>query len=430
MLELLGILVFAAGLLFSIAWHEIGHLLPAKKFGVKVTQYMVGFGPTLWSRNKGETEYGIKAIPMGGYIRMVGMFPPKADGTKDDSLGRFGTMIESARVDALAEIEPGEEARAFYNLSAPKKLTIMFGGPFMNLILAFVLFIAVFSGFGLPKPVPTVSSITACVPTDSNPSGIASVDGSCADGEVTSATTLGLQAGDVITAINGTPIKNWGDIGTALQPLAGSNADVTYVRDGISVTKNVKIATLNYTDDSGKPVSRGFIGMSPSTQWEKQSPTVVPGVMGTMMKETFTRLFDLPKKVVQTGVDLVTGNERDANGPVSVVGIGRISGQVAASGVMDTRTKLATMVELLASVNLLLFVFNMVPLLPLDGGHIAGAIYEGIRRQVARFTGRKKLPGPADTAKMLPVAYVVSLFLVVMSVVIILADIFNPLNLG
>ena len=161
MLELIGILVFVFGLLFSIALHELGHLTPAKKFGVKVTEYMVGFGPTLWSRHKGETEYGFKAIPLGGYIRIIGMFPPRADGTnRADSQGRFGTMIEDAREDALSEIEAGEEDRAYYNLSVPKKLTIMFGGPFMNLILAAALFAAVFSGFGMPKPVPTVQDIS------------------------------------------------------------------------------------------------------------------------------------------------------------------------------------------------------------------------------------------------------------------------------
>jgi membrane-associated protease RseP (regulator of RpoE activity) len=152
--------------------------------------------------------------------------------------------------------------------------------------------------------------------------------------------------------------------------------------------------------------------------------------MASMTKDMLTGLLEMPQMVVQTGVDMVSGNERDADGPVSVVGIGRISGDIAASGEMDTRAKAATLIELLASVNLLLFVFNMVPLLPLDGGHIAGALYEGIRRQLARIRGRKVLPGPADTAKLLPVAYVVSMFLVVMSVVIILADIFNPLSFG
>lgn len=431
MLELFGILVFAGGLLFSIALHELGHLTPAKKFGVKVTQYMVGFGPTLWSKRKGETEYGFKAIPLGGYIRMIGMFPPRADGSsRADSQGRFGTMIEDARQDALAEIEPGEESRAFYNLSVPKKLTVMFGGPFMNLVLAAALFTAVFSGFGLPKPVPTVQDISVCVPSDSNPTGIASVDGSCGDGEKTTAASLGLQPGDTIKSVNGQAIANWEDIAKSLADLAGKTVPVVVTRDGVDTTTSVLISTLQYTDEDGNPAERGFIGMSPSIAWETQSPTVVPRVMGTMMKETFTRLIDMPIMVVKTGVDMISGNDRDVNGPVSVVGIGRISGDIAASGAMDTKAKAATLVELLASVNLLLFVFNMVPLLPLDGGHIAGALFEGIRRQLARIRGRKVLPGPADTAKLLPVAYVVSMFLVMMSVVIILADVFNPLSLG
>lgn len=430
MLEFIGILVFAFGLLFSIAWHELGHLGPAKKFGVRVTQYMVGFGPTLWSRKKGETEYGFKLIPMGGYIRMIGMFPPRADGTSRESLGRFGTMIESARDEALAEIQPGEEGRVFYNLSVPKKLVVMFGGPFMNLFLAFILFVGVFAGLGTPSPIPTVQETSACVPTDTNPTGIASVDGSCGDGEVTTAALLGLEVGDKITNINGVAINEWSDVATALQNLGGKESQVTFSRAGVNQTKQVKIATLNYTDEKGNAATRGYIGMAPQIIWEKQSPAVVPGVMGNMIKETFTRLFELPKLVAQTGLDLVQGNARNENGPVSIVGIGRISGEVAASGAMDPKGKAATLIELLASVNLLLFVFNMVPLLPLDGGHIAGALYEGIRRQIARITGRKKIPGPADTAKLLPVAYVVSLFLVAMSLVIVLADIFNPLNLS
>lgn len=392
---------------------------------------MVGFGPTVWSRTKGETEYGVKAIPLGGYIRMVGMFPPNADGeATSDSRGRFGTMIEDARQDALAEIAPGEEDRAFYNLSVPKKLTIMFGGPFMNLVLAALLYVAVFAGFGMPQAIPTVAETSACVQSESNPSGIASVDGGCGEGAATTATLLGLQRGDELTNIDGHEIAKWSDVSASLQDIANKETKVTFVRDGQSITKTVVIAELKYTDENGQPASRGYIGMLPERIWVKESPAVVPGVMATMMKETFIRLFDMPNMVAQTGIDMIRGNDRNVDGPVSVVGIGRISGEIAATDYMDTRGKAATLVELLASVNLLLFVFNMVPLLPLDGGHIAGALFEGIRRQIARLKRHKILPGPADTAKLLPVAYVVSMFLVVMSVVIILADIFNPLHIG
>ena len=125
MLSLLGVLIFSLGLLASIALHEIGHMVPAKKFGVKVPQYMVGFGPTLWSRTKGDTEYGIKGIPLGGYIRMIGMFPPNPKGVQDrEHLGRIGLMIETAREEVLSEISPEDEPRTFYRLSVPNFLKI------------------------------------------------------------------------------------------------------------------------------------------------------------------------------------------------------------------------------------------------------------------------------------------------------------------
>ena len=180
MLTLLGILIFAVGLLASIALHELGHMAPAKKFGVKVPQYMVGFGPTLWSRKKGETEYGIKGIPLGGYIRMIGMFPPNPKGVQDrEHLGRMGLMIEDARDEVLSEIAPEDEHRTFYRLSVPKKLTVMFGGPFMNLVIATILFTISLSVIGRPEVTTTVSEVIACVPTSANPNGIASTSGTC-----------------------------------------------------------------------------------------------------------------------------------------------------------------------------------------------------------------------------------------------------------
>ncbi|MGL5860966.1 MAG: site-2 protease family protein, partial [Phycicoccus sp.] len=133
----LGVLFMAVGIAGSIALHEVGHLVPAKRFGVRVTQYMVGFGPTVWSRRRGETEYGVKAIPLGGYIRMIGMFPPRpgeSPGTvRASSTGRFSQLVDEARAATLEEVRPGDENRVFYKLSVPKKLAIMLGGPVMNL---------------------------------------------------------------------------------------------------------------------------------------------------------------------------------------------------------------------------------------------------------------------------------------------------------
>ena len=139
----LGILIFVIGLLFSIAWHELGHLSTAKLFKIRVPQYMVGFGPTVWSRKKGETEYGVKAIPLGGYIRMIGMFPPRPGqdpGTvRVSSTGRFSQLVDEARAASLEEVRPGDENRVFYKLSVPRKVVVMLGGPVMNLLIGVVL---------------------------------------------------------------------------------------------------------------------------------------------------------------------------------------------------------------------------------------------------------------------------------------------------
>lgn len=434
MLTALGILIFAVGLLLSIALHELGHLAPAKKFGVKVPQYMVGFGPTLWSKVKGETEYGIKGIPLGGYIRMIGMFPPNPKGVQDpEKLGRMGQLIESAREEVLAEISPEDEKRTFYRLSVPKKLTVMFGGPFMNLVIATILFTISLSVIGRPVVSTTVSDVVACVPTSANPNGIASTSGTCEGGKSTPASEIGLAPGDKLLIVNGIEISAWEDLGTALSDQAGNVVDVTYLTSsGETVTKNVEVAALESPvfgdngDATGEFTVRGFLGISPSFELEQSPVTEVPGFMATVTTSSIAALMDFPARVFGLAGDLFTESPRDPEGPVSVIGIGRISGQIASSDEVPTIYKAGDLITVLASVNLFLFVFNMVPVLPLDGGHIAGALYEGARRQIARVR-KKPLPGSVDTAKMLPVAYVMSLVLLAMSAIVILADIVKPI---
>jgi membrane-associated protease RseP (regulator of RpoE activity) len=434
MLTLLGILIFAIGLLLSIALHELGHMAPAKKFGVKVPQYMVGFGPTLWSKVKGETEYGLKGIPLGGYIRMIGMFPPNPKGVQDpEKLGRMGQMIEAAREEVLAEISPEDEPRTFYRLSVPKKLTVMFGGPFMNLVIATILFTISLSVIGRPVVSTTVSDVVACVPTSANPNGIASTSGTCEGGESTPASEIGLAPGDKLLTVNGVEISAWEDLGTALSDQAGNVVDVTYLTSsGETITKNVEVAALESPvfgdngDATGEFTIRGFLGVTPSFELEQSPVSEVPGFMATVTASSISALMEFPARVLGLAGDLFTEAPRDPEGPVSVVGIGRISGQIASSEEVPTIYKAGDLITLLASVNLFLFVFNMVPILPLDGGHIAGALYEGARRQIARVR-RKPLPGPVDTAKMLPVAYAMSLVLLAMSAIVILADIVKPI---
>jgi len=210
----LGVVLFVVGVAVSIGLHEVGHLVPAKKFGVKVTQYFVGFGNTIWSRRKGETEYGVKAIPLGGYVKLVGMLPPDPDsGSTGDQLrlrksntGMFTQIISDARAAEYELVEPGDEKRLFYRLPWWKKVIVMAGGPTVNLVLAFLLFGGVFMLHGIDKPTTTVDEVSDCViaATEEN------LDRACTPADpVAPARQAGLQPGDEILAINGVEVTSW-----------------------------------------------------------------------------------------------------------------------------------------------------------------------------------------------------------------------------
>lgn len=423
MLEALGIALFIVGLLVSIALHEIGHLVPAKRFGVRVTQYMVGFGPTVWSRRVGETEYGLKALPFGGYIRMVGMFPPR-DG-RPRPAGRVGALIEQAREDSLAEIAPGEHHRAFYHLSVPRKLAVMTGGPLMNLALSAVLFGLALSVVGTPTPTLTVARAVACVPTAANPTGMASTDGSCTGSAAAGASVAGITGGDRIVSVAETEVTTWSQISPALRGRQGETVTVVIERAGQQLVLPVVVGVV----DDPQVGQRAFIGVTPTFVPHTVPVSEVPGVMWGMSLRAGKAIVTWPVAVSDTATSLFTSDPRDPNGPVSVVGVGRISGQVAADSRTEARYKAVTYLQLLASMNLFLFLFNLLPILPLDGGHVAGAVYEGARRMVWRVRGKGR-PGAADTAKLVPVAYAVSLILLAMSLVVMIADVIKPISLG
>lgn len=430
MLFIVGIVAFAFAILFSIAWHELGHMLPAKKFGVKVTQYMVGFGPTMWSKHKGETEYGVKWIPFGGYIRMIGMFPPGPDGTvRASSTGRLATMIEEARSDAQAEVlTPEDEKRTFYNLTVPKKMVVMLGGPVMNLILATILFSIVMVGFGTPAQTLKVSEVSPCTPTVSSPTG------QCVSGSVPSpAAGSGLEAGDVVTAYNGTQVSSWDDMSALVRASSAGPATITVDRNGqpITLTAQIQVANRPVVKD-GQPTSQvapqGFFGMSPTRVLQRQPITAVPGQMWSLSIRTGEAVIAIPSKMLGVAKAAFGNSPRDPNGPVGVVGVTRISGEVAAAKEVPVQWRVAQFLGLIASLNLFLFLFNLIPLLPLDGGHVAGALWEGVRRQIAKLRHRPD-PGPVDVARLLPVAYVMAFFLVGMSALLLYADVVNPVRL-
>jgi len=224
---LIGVLVLVVGLIVSIALHEIGHLVPAKRFGVKVSEYFVGFGPTLWSRRRGETDYGIKAVPLGGFVRMVGMYPPARAGTpaRRRRDGR-ATLVEEAREYALAEVRPGEERRTFYALSVPKKLVVMLGGPVMNLLIAVVLLAVILVGFGTPAYTTTLSNVQECLPADPAATECA------ADDPAGPGAVAGLRPGDTVLSWGGTPVESWDEVRAAIADGGAGPAAVVIERDG------------------------------------------------------------------------------------------------------------------------------------------------------------------------------------------------------
>ncbi len=440
MLEVLGILLFALLIALSIALHEVGHLVPAKKFGLRVPDYMVGFGPTLWSKVRGETRYGIKAIPLGGYIRMVGMLPPAKDDpqgrSRSMSTGRFATLVAQAREASFDEVLPGDENRLFYKLPVYKRVIIMLGGPTMNLVLAFVFFAIVLVGIGLPQPSLTVAAVVPCTPTLASPSGEALPSGACPQGTVqTPAALAGLQEGDEVVSVGNRTAATWEEVTDWI--VANPNTSTTLVVQRAEGQVALPLAIAEVTRpiydengaETGESQTVGFLGMRPSFGYVQQPISAVPAFMWDITVRSVQALISLPVRLYELVSDtLIGGQDRAMDGPVSVVGASRLGGEIAS---MDSpiTDKAATFLGLAASLNLFLFLFNLLPVLPLDGGHVAGALYEGIKRRFARFRGKPD-PGPVDTARLLPVAYVVAGVLLAMGVIVIWADIVKPISLG
>jgi membrane-associated protease RseP (regulator of RpoE activity) len=440
MLEVVGILLFALLIGLSIALHEVGHLVPAKKFGLRVPDYMVGFGPTIWSKVRGETRYGIKAIPLGGYIRMVGMLPPAKDDpegrSRSMSTGRFATLVAQAREASFDEMLPGDENRLFYRLPVHKRVIIMLGGPVMNLVLAFFLFTIVLVGIGLPQPSLMVAAVVPCTPTVLQPTGDSLPSGVCPEGTVvTPAAQAGLQPGDEIVSVGNQTATTWEGVTDWI--LANPNVETTLVvnrgEGQISLPLAVAEVTRPIYDENGAETGEsqtvGFLGLRPTFEYERQSITTVPGFMWDITVRSVEALISLPIRLYELVTEtLIGGQERALDGPVSVVGASRLGGEIAA---MDSpiTSKVATFLGLAASLNLFLFLFNLIPVLPLDGGHVAGALYEGTKRKWSRFRGKPD-PGPVDTARLLPVAYVVAFALMAMGVIVIWADVVKPISLG
>jgi len=447
LLYLLGVDVFAVAILASIGLHELGHLIPAKAFGGKVTQYFIGFGPTVWSRQVGETEYGVKAIPLGGYVKIVGMLPPGAEQLVDEvevdehgnqvlrvrksNTGMFTQLVSEARAAEWELVRPEDSDRLFYKMAWWKKVVVMGGGPLVNIAIAFLIFTGVFATFGNPGDPTTeltLSQVQACViPADEN-------GRTCTADEIASSPTpayaAGLEAGDRVLAFNGTRISDWAQFQRLIRANDDGAAEIVVDRGGERLTLHTrtKVQPRFLDADSTKKTEVGFLGVTPESHPTTGGVVYTTTQMGHMTVQVVKSLATLPVKVWGVAKAIVGIEKRDPEGPVSIVGGGRLAGETAAHTEISVQSKVISLLMLVAGFNFFIGMLNLVPLLPLDGGHVASALWEAVRRARARLL-RRPDPGYVDAAKLLPVAYVVASALLVMGLVLIVADLVVPVHL-
>lgn len=420
MANVLGILLISAMLVISIALHEAGHLMTAKHYGMKVTQYFIGFGPKIFSFRRGETEYGLKAIPAGGFCKIVGMTPLEGEnGEPPPDMRAAGAAARSMPTRTEPDVR-----RLFLTFPARQRVVVLVAGSTMHFLLAIVLtFAALAIGGDLthdPGPSLKVQTVSSCLQVRS--------DGSCPSGASPSPARLaGLRTGDVITAVNGRQVRDWTAFTTQVKSSAGTPLAVTLQRAGQPVAVTLTPQAANRTTASGATVRVGFVGISPGyLPYPTYSPVAAaahtPGVLGTYISGTFTKLDRYPRSVAH----LIEGKQRTSSDLAGVVDIARIGGDIAAAP-QPTRVKAGDLLLIGASVNFFVGVFNLLPLLPLDGGHVAIIGFENLRAWLARRLGRPD-PGRVNPLTVLPVAYVVVAAFVGLSLLLVYAGFFNPIQ--
>jgi membrane-associated protease RseP (regulator of RpoE activity) len=396
-MDAIGVIIFVVALLVSVMLHETGHFVLAKKFGMKVTRYFVGFGPTIWSTWRGETEYGIKALPLGGFVKIVGMH------SLDDP------------------DDPEDEPRAFRSHPAWQRILVLCAGSAMHFLLALVLAFGLALGVGIANDnVTQLGTISPCVPTSLS----AYDNGTC--GSPTAAASpaklAGLRVGDTVTALDGHQVSNFTQLTDLIRPLPpGTPVTITVRRDGKLVNLHTKLASV-----SGR--SGSYLGVGPAVVFQVASPLGAIEYSGTTFGQVLVGSAQAVAALPAALPKLFAKNRSStAGGQVSsVVGAAEATGTEVASN-QGWQYKVSFVLLLVISLNIFVGAFNMLPLLPLDGGHIAVIIYERIRAWLARLRGRPD-PGLANMAKLLPVSFSLFLIVVFFSLVLVLADIVNPVN--
>jgi membrane-associated protease RseP (regulator of RpoE activity) len=395
----LGVIGFIVALLVSVTLHEGGHFFTARHFGMKASRFFVGFGPTVWSFRRGETEYGFKAIPAGGFVKIDGMTP-------------------------LEDVQPGDEDRAFWKFPARQRAVVLSAGSFMHFVLALVLVYVVVLAVGVPeKDPPVVGTVTKCVA--SGTSFACSADGA------TPAPAAGvLKPDDRLVAINGKPVSTWTDAVTVIQHSAGEDLALTVRRDGHDVTVSVRptLVTRPSATDQNKTDAVGAIGITAGNAFRHVGPIAAVSQTGSDIGSMLTGTWDVLTHKVKT-LGSVYSNHRDPTGFVGAIGISRVSGDILAAQNESLGLRIASFLFLVAGVNLFVGIFNLFPLLPLDGGHLAIAGYEEGRHRVRRRFGYRGPVRRVDLNKLMPITYAFVVLLVGLTVYIAGADIVNPIKL-
>ena len=378
-MEILGIIAFVVALLTSVMFHELGHFLTARKFGMRVSEFFVGFGRRIWSVTRGETEYGIKAIPAGGYCRIEGMTPSD-------------------------EMPAGEESRAFIRASSLKKLIVLGAGSTAHFILGFLLIFTIFFAVGYTTLTPNIAQVS----------------------EDSVAEAAGFKAGDEILSINGNPVEDWSVDVKQIADSKGAELRFEILRDGEKITITAAPA---YNEDAKRYILGVVAALGTERDGFIDSASQAGRASWFLTKESVKSLIALPTKVPQLFRQTFMNEERDPNGLVGVVGAARVSGEAVGSDKLNGNERLTTFILLVASLNIFVGIFNLLPILPLDGGHMAVAIADEIRALFARLR-KKARPAPIDVNVLTPITGVVVILLGILTVLLVIADIINPVSLN
>jgi len=395
MLQLLGVLAFIVALLFSIMLHEFGHYLTAKRFGMKVTEFFLGFGRKIWSFTRGETEFGLKAIPAGGYCRVIGM---------------------SSR----EELTPEEENRAFYRASVPQRLITMGAGSTAHFLFGFILLFILAFGVGTVATSPVIDKVIPC---------FAAANSSCDSAtHPTPAQALGLKHGDRFIAINGKKVTNWDKDILVVQQSPGKPVAISILRDGQQLDLSVTPAPEKV---NGKIVGKLGIQVAIESALKRNSfgssISFADTNFGQIFSSSIHSLISLPGKIPALVKQTFGGAPRDPQGLVGVVGVAQATAQTASDSRLGWNERIGTFILIVASLNIFVGIFNLLPLLPLDGGHMAIAIADGLRRVWARLRRRPE-PRAIAVETLMPLTVVVFVLFVALTLLLLAADIFNPVH--